>query len=120
MKTRAAYLLVLVLTVELTVAECFLVGARPLGHPVPVSALLAAVANPLLGYAGGRVLRRVAGAVVPGLVWFAIVLPLGMNRPEGDLVVNAGLRGTAFLVIGVLGVIIGAVLGATPRAVSSR
>ena len=120
MKTGAAYALVLVVTVQLTVAECFLVGARPFGHAVPVGALLAAVANPLLGYAGGRLTGRAAGAVVPGLVWFAIVLPLGVARPEGDLIINAGLRGTALLVIGVLGVIIGAVLGATPRARTSR
>ena len=120
MKTGAAYLLVLVVTAQLTVAECFLVGARPFGHAVPVSALIAAVANPALGYVGGRLLRRAAGAVLPGAVWFAIVLPFGVSRPEGDLVVNAGLRGTALLVIGVLGVIIGAVLGATPRARTSR
>jgi hypothetical protein len=119
-KTGAAYLLVLVLAVELTVAECFLVGARPFGHPIPVAAALAAAANPLLGYAGGRVLRRPAGAIVPGVVWFVVVLMLGVTRPEGDLVVNAGLRGNALLAVGAIAVVIGAVLGATPGARTGR
>lgn len=120
MRTAAAYLLVLVLVVELTLAECFLVGARPFGDPLPLSALLAAAANPALCYAGGRVLGRPLGAVLPGLVWFGLVITLGVARPEGDLVVNAGLRGNSLLAVGAVGVVIGAVLGATPGGRTGR
>lgn len=120
MKTGATYLLVLVVSVELAIAECFLTGARPWGHPLPVAAALAAVANPLLGYAGGRVLRRGAGAVLPGLVWLALVTLLGAQRPEGDVVVSSTARGWTLIAVGAVAAVIGGVLGATPRAGTSR
>jgi hypothetical protein len=119
-KTGATYLLVLVVSVELAIAECFLTGARPWGHPLPVAAALAAVANPLLGYAGGRVLRRGAGAVLPGLVWLALVTLLGAQRPEGDVVVPSTARGWTLIAVGAVAAVIGGVLGATPRAGTSR
>ena len=120
MKTGTAYLLVLVLTAELALLECFLAGARPLGHPLPVAAVLAAVGNPLLGYAGGRLLRRAAGAVLPGFVWFAIVAVMGAQRAEGDVVVPATARGWLLIAVGTLAAVTGGVLGATPRATTSR
>lgn len=120
MRTGTAYLLVVVLAVELALAESFLTGARPWGHPVPVAALLAALANPLLGYAGGRVLRNSAGSVVPGLLWLATIMVLSTQRSEGDVVVAATARGWTLIAIGTLGAVIGAVLGATPRAPTRR
>ena len=127
MRTAAAYLLVVVLSVELALAECFLTGARPWGHPLPVAALLAAVANPFLGYAGGRVLRgrlpslgASVGAVAPGVIWLTTVTVLGAQRAEGDVLVPATLRGYALIGVGAVGAVIGAVLGATPRGQTSR
>jgi hypothetical protein len=119
-KTGATYLLVLVLTLELALAESFLTGARPLGHALPVAAALAAVANPLLGYAGGRVLRRAAGAVVPGLLWLAAVTWFGSQRPEGDVIVAGTGRGYGLIAVGAVAAVIGGVLGATPGGQSSR
>jgi hypothetical protein len=120
-RTGAAYLLVLVLSVELAVSEAFLTGARPWGHPVPVAAGLAALANPLLGYGGGRLLRRAAGAVVPGLLWLATIMVLSSPPPhQADVVVAATLRGWTLIAVGAVGAVIGGVLGATPRAATSR
>ncbi|MFN2539631.1 MAG: DUF6113 family protein [Mycobacteriales bacterium] len=120
MKTGTAYLLVVVLAIELAVVESFLTGARPWGHPLPVAAALAALANPALGYAGGRVLRRAAGAVLPGLVWLTMITLLSSQRPEGDVVVAATSRGWSLIAIGAVAAVIGGVLGATPRAGNSR
>lgn len=106
----ASYALVVVLAVEAAVWESFLVGARPLGTTLPVAALLAAVGNVGLGVSGARVLRRRAGAAVPGLIWLVIALELGSKRTEGDLVVPDSGRGVAFLVVGALtaAVVVGA------------
>ena len=120
MKRGATFLLVLVLTVELAVVEAFLTGARPWGHELPVAAALAALANPLLGYAGGRVLRRVAGAALPGFLWLTTVTVLGAQRPEGDVIVPATGRGYALIGLGAVAAVIGGVLGATPGGQTSR
>jgi hypothetical protein len=122
--TAAAYALVLVLAAELAVWESFLVGARPFGTSLPVAALLAAVANVVLGRAGTRVLDRNAGAAVPGVIWLAIALTFGGNGPGGDRVVLQDGRGLAFLVLGSVSaaVVAGAQrpARATPGAVDSR
>ncbi len=94
--------LVVVLACELAVWEAFLVGARPWGVAVPVSAFLAVVGNVSLGVAGARALGSRAGAVVPGVLWLAIVLGLASSRPEGDVVVPDTLRGLSFLLLGTL------------------
>ena len=131
MRSRAAdaasYALVLVLTVELAVWGSFLVAARPLGHPLPVAALVAVVGNLALGLAGGRVLRRRLGAVVPGVLWLAIALTLGSARPEGDVVVTETFRGLAFLFAGTVAAAAPVALlgvrpgpGATPGASGGR
>lgn len=120
MKTGLTYLLVLLVSAELGIGECFLTGARPWGHPLPLAAAVAAVANPLLGYVGGRVLRHGAGAVLPGLVWLALVTLLGAQRPEGDVIVPATARGWTLIAVGAVAAVIGGVLGATPRARTSR
>lgn len=120
MQRAATYLLLLVVTIELAVAECFLVAARPFGHPVPVAAAIAALANPFLGYAGGRVLRRVAGAVIPGFLWLVIVAVLGAQRAEGDVIVPATLRGYTLIGLGAVAAVIGGVLGATPQGQTRR
>jgi hypothetical protein len=119
-KTGAAYLLVLVLTVELAVAEAFLTAARPWGHPAPVAALLAALANPVLGYAGGRVLRRTAGAVLPGVLWLLTITVLGAQRPEGDGIVPATTRGYALIAVGAVAAVVGVARSRTSPGAPTR
>ena len=118
----AAYLLVLVLTVELAVWGAFLTGTRPFGLALPVSALVAAVGNLGLGIAGARVLGRPLGAVVPGVVWIAIALVLGSRTSEGDLVVSSSGRGLSFLIVGAVAatIPIGLATSATPRGHDGR
>ena len=116
--TAFSYALVLVLTVELAVWEAFLVGARVFGQPLPVSALLAGVANIGLGVAGARVLRRRVGAVLPGVIWLGIALTLGTKRAEGDLVVTGSFRGLAFLLVGTVAA--AAVVGVTGARARSQ
>ena len=120
MRTAASYLLLVVVTLETALAECFLTAARPFGHPVPVAAAVAALVNPALGYAGGRVLRRTAGAVLPGFLWLVVVTVLGAQRAEGDVLVPATLRGYTLIGVGAVAAVIGGVLGATPRGQTSR
>jgi hypothetical protein len=119
-KTRAgtalAYALVVVLAVELAVWECFLVGARPFGTGLPVAALLAAVANAVLGVAGARVLGRRLGAVIPSSIWLLIALPLASGKRGSDLIVTNNWRGLLFLLLGALSaaVVVGGI--GTPTA----
>lgn len=120
MTRGAGYLLVLVVAAELAVAECFLTAARPWGHPLPVAALVAAAANPALGYAGGRILGRVAGAVVPGVLWLAVITWFSAPRAEGDVLLAATARGWSLIAVGAVGAVIGGVLGATPGASTGR
>lgn len=102
MAKALAYCGVLVLAVELAVWECFLVPQRVLGAPVPLSAVLAAVGNALLGRAGTRVLGASAGALGPALCWAVIALGLALPGPLGDAVVPGTVRGTLFLVAGLV------------------
>lgn len=94
--------LVVVLACQLAVWEAFLVGARPWGLPLPVSALLAVVGNVVLGVVGARTLGNRIGAVVPAALWLIIVLGLASSRAEGDVVIPDSVRGLAFLLLGTL------------------
>lgn len=119
----ASYALVLVLTVELAVWGAFLVGARPFGQAFPLAALVALVGNLVVGVAGGRVLGRQAGAVLPGVIWLVIALALGTRKQEGDVVVTSSLRGLAFLVTGAVAAVVAVGLAdraATPRGPAGR
>jgi len=96
----ASYALVLVLGVELAVWEAFLVAARPFGTALPLAAAVALLGNLVVGVAGGRVLGRPLGAVVPGVLWLVVALLLGTKTAEGDVVVTGTFRGMAFLLVG--------------------
>lgn len=96
-----SYALVLLLTLLLALWGAFLVPLRVAGFPVPVGVLLA-LANVPLCRAGGDLLQRRAGAVGPLLLWSVVAYALSTERREGDLVVIAGARGLAFLVVGLL------------------
>jgi hypothetical protein len=117
----AAYALVVVLAVELAVAEAFLVGLRVHGEALPVAAVVAAVGNVVLGRAGGKLVRASWGSVVPGVLWFLVVFPLGVAKAEGDVILTSDLRGYALLAVGSVAVVVGAVGGrATPAGANGR
>ena len=95
----AAYALLVVLTVLLALWGSFLVPLRIAGTPVPVSWALAVAGNLLLGRVGAR-LGGSTGALVPGVLWLALVLVLASRRAEGDVVVPGSVLGTGFLLVG--------------------
>jgi len=98
----ASFALVLLLTVQLAVWGAFLVPLRVGGVPVPLGLPLALATVPLCR-AGGAVLGRRAGAVVPMVLWVAVALVLSAQRREGDLIVTGSALGLAFLTLGLLG-----------------
>ena len=114
-----------VLTLLLSVWAAFLVPLRIGTAPVPVSlVLLAAVL--LLGVLAGRAVGW-AGALLLGLLWAGVTVPLSVPRAEGDLVVQgyygSSLVGMLYLFGGVLGwaaVVSGAARRTTPRAPAGR
>ena len=101
----AAYAVVLLLTVLLTLWGAFLVPFRLGGVLVPVSWVLAA-GNAGLVVAGGRLLGR-PGALVPGLVWLGLVSLLQTRRAEGDLVLPGTPVGLVYLLVGALALVVG-------------
>lgn len=100
LSTAFGFALVLVVSLELVLWEAFLTEARPFGVALPVSAALAVVGNLALGTAGARVVRSVAGAVVPGVVWLVVALSFGTETAAGDRVVLETWRGVTFLLAG--------------------
>jgi hypothetical protein len=96
----------------------FLVPLRVGATLLPVSWLVAAVGNGLLGWAGGRLLGR-SGAAGVGLLWLAVALTLGTRRAEGDLVIPGTTAGLVFLLVGAVAsaVAFGAVPGRDRRSV---
>ena len=111
-----AYALVLLLSLEVAVWGAFLVGVRPFGSAFPLAAVVAALGNLALGRAGSRVLQRGLGAVFPALIWLGVALVLASQRPEGDLVVTATLRGYAFLAVGAIAAAVSVGLATSHRA----
>lgn len=93
------FALVLVLALLSALWSAFLVPLRVAGVPVPLAVVVACVANLVLGRAGGRLYGK-PGALVPGLLWFAVVAVLQGKRPEGDLVVTGGATGLLLLLLG--------------------
>lgn len=111
--------LVLVLTVLLCLWGAFLVPLRVGTVRLPVSLLVAAVGNVLLGRAGGRLLGTV-GIAVPAVVWLGLAYLLGTRRTEGDLVVQGDAVGTLFLVLGALGFAVAYGMRSVQRAAPPR
>jgi hypothetical protein len=110
-------LLATVVSLWLALTEVFWLPLRVGPLLVPVSILVAVVANLLLPAAALRGSGSRTVAVVPGLVWLVVAIAAMMRRPEGDLVIiGRGAAGTvnlAFLLLGVLAaaVAVGRILG---------
>lgn len=98
----AAYALVMVLALLLTLWGAFLVPFRVGGTLVPVSWAVALGANAGLGVAGGRLLGK-AGALGPVALFLLVAVSLGAKRTEGDLVLLDPTPTYGFLLAGVLG-----------------
>ena len=101
MRSVPAFALVLLLTALLAVWGAFLVPLRLGGVAVPVGVALALANYPLCRAGADALGRRVGGAAVL-LLWAVVALQLSSERPEGDLVITGGLRGLAFLLVGLL------------------
>ena len=86
--------------------------------PLPLSIPVAVAVNLLLVTLTHRVTGSRVAAVVPALVWLAVVVPATQRRPEGDVLLTGDWRGLAFLLLGVLGasVAVGRVVGTPPPA----
>jgi hypothetical protein len=54
--------------------------------PVPISIPLAIILNALLVWFGYRVTRHRGVALLPGVVWFALIMVASVRTTEGDLV----------------------------------
>jgi hypothetical protein len=98
--------LVLVLSVWIALVEVFWLPLRIGLVLVPISVVVAVVANLLLPrfalYLSGS--RLVAG--LTGVAWLVVVVAAMIRRPEGDLVITGGgttgVVNLAFLLLGVL------------------
>jgi hypothetical protein len=82
------------------VLGAFLVPDTALG--VPVGPVVGVLGNLGVGWFGAYGLGNRAGALAPALGWLLAVVPLAIRRREGDLVLTAGTRYVAFLLLGVL------------------
>jgi len=102
----AAGLLVLVIAFWMALVEVFWLPLRVGGVLLPVSVVVAVVANLLLP----RLALRMSGsrlfAVLTGVVWLVVVVAAMIRRPEGDLIITGGgatgIVNLAFLLLGVL------------------
>jgi hypothetical protein len=90
----------------LALVEVFWLPLRVGGVLVPVSVPAAVVGNLLLVRGAHRWSGSRLVAVLPAVVWLAVVLAASSRRPEGDLVITGGgLTGvvnTGFLLAGVI------------------
>ena len=102
----AAGLLVLVIAFWMALVEVFWLPLRVGGVLLPVSVVVAVVANLLLP----RLALRLSGsrlfAALTGVVWLVVVVAAMIRRPEGDLIITGGgatgVVNLAFLLLGVL------------------
>lgn len=102
----AAGLLVLVIAFWMALVEVFWLPLRVGGVLLPVSVVVAVVANLMLP----RLALRLSGsrlfAVLTGVAWLVVVVAAMIRRPEGDLIITGGgatgIVNLAFLLLGVL------------------
>jgi hypothetical protein len=101
----------------LALVEVFWLPLRVGGVLVPVSIVVAVVANLLLPAAALRLSGSRLVAVLPAVIWLVVAVGAMVRRPEGDLVMTgagaSGVVNLAFLLFGVLAAAfsVGRVLG---------
>jgi hypothetical protein len=116
LRAVAGGLVAAVVAAWLALVEVLWLPLRVGGFPLPLSIPAAVAGNLLLVTLTHRSTGSRVAAVLPAVVWLAVVIPASQERAEGDLVLTGGWRGLAFLLLGVLGasVAVGQVVG-TPR-----
>ena len=90
-----------------------------LGQLLSLGLLIAVVGNPALSIAGLWMAGSRLAATVPLIGWLAVVLPLGSVTSEGNNVLPGNLRSAAFLLLGILGFIVVAILAKPSRGITS-
>lgn len=87
---------------ELGLLGGFLALSSPelLGVPIPVGILIAVIGNVALGIWVVRVTRIRLALAAPVIGWVLAAFPLSVSRREGDLVLTADHRASAFLLLG--------------------
>lgn len=109
------------LGVALATWGAFLIPLRLFGHLEGLAVLIAFAGNLGAGFAAARATREASAAVSPGVGWLVTILVLGtVVRPSDEVVIagrlptdpGIGTVGTLFLLAGVLGTVLAAVLAA--------
>lgn len=124
MVRAAGGVLAVAIAVWIALVEVFWLPLRIGGVLVPLSVVVAVVANLLMPRLALRLSgsRLVAG--LTGVAWLVVVVPSMIRRPEGDLIITGGgatgVVNLAFLLLGVLAAAfaVGRALGG-PRPVLS-
>jgi hypothetical protein len=98
--------LALVVAVWLAVVEVFWLPLRVAGVLLPLSVVVAVVANLLMPRLALRLSASRLVAALTGVAWLVVVVAAMIRRPEGDLLITGGgttgVVNLAFLLLGVL------------------
>jgi hypothetical protein len=101
--TVAALCVVAVLS---AVIESFLVTIE-LVPAVSVASFVAFAGNVAITRAAGRTVGAAWAGFVPAVLWLLVVVTLGSQRPEGDLVLPGSWGTLLFMLSGTLGAVVG-------------
>lgn len=102
----AAYAVLLLLGVVLAVFGTFYLAAGPRAGAtlvLPLGLLVALIGHPAAGLLGLHLTGTRAGTVTPLLGWSLVVLPLSSGTTEGDIVLPGTLLSILYLLVGVAG-----------------
>lgn len=106
--------LVALIALLLAILECFYVNARSGTTVVPLVQIL----TPLLNAALPWVMARASGTPrlcpVPVGIWVIVALVFASSGPAGDVIVPGNWQGQSFLILGMLGAVIGVLLVLRP------
>lgn len=114
-------LLVLVLAAGCALLEVFYLPLRAGQVLIPLSVVAAVVGNVVFTRAMYAVTSSVVPALLPGVVWLALIARAAIARPEGDLLITDGRSSTALAVINLSFLLLGSLaLAYAMRWVSRR
>lgn len=86
------------------------------GELLPVSAFLAIVVNGGLPFLAAWLTEKRTAALIPGIVWFVVTVPMTMQSSDGDLVISDMWTGYALLLGGAISVVIATYMAFTRRS----
>lgn len=104
-----AGLLVLALATVCAVVEVLYLPLRAGQLPLPLSVLAAAFLNMTLTRTMYDVAGSILAALLPGVVWLAVIARASIARPEGDLLITGGGSSTVLAVLNLAFLVVGAV-----------